>query len=156
MRRFGCRAAAAILLVMSIPGDPAHAHTAAEAQALVERGVAHLRAVGRNKAFADFNRGDGGYVDGELYIFCLDRNGIAVAHGGNPKMVGRGMPDVRGSSGQPIASEIVSLGLTQGQGWIHYSWPNPSTKRVEPKSTYVIKVDNETVCASGYYQGVPP
>ena len=32
-------------------------------------------------------------------------------------------------------------------------WPNPISKRLEPKSAYVIRVDANTVCGSGYYKG---
>ena len=149
-----CRAVA-VLGAAGIAAS-ANAHTAEEAQRLAERGVAHIREVGRDQAFADFSRPDGGFVDGELYIFCQDVSGVVVAHGGNPKLVGRNMADVRGPDGRLANAEINALGLTQGAGWLEFRWPNPATKRIELKAAYVLKVDDHTVCGSGYYKGASP
>lgn len=137
-------------------GAPANAATAAEAQALAERAVAHIHDVGRDQAFADFSRPDGGFVDGELYVFCQDASGVVLAHGGNPNLVGRNMADVRGPDGRLANVEINHIGLTQGSGWLEFRWPNPATKRIELKAAYVLKVDNQTVCGSGYYKSSSP
>jgi cytochrome c len=149
------RIAAGILCVVAA-GASAHAHTAQEAQALAERGLAHIRDLGRDQAFADFSRPDGGFVDGDLYIFCQDISGVVVAHGGNPKIVGRNMADVRGPDGRLSNVEINQLGLTKGSGWLEFRWPNPVTKRIELKAAYVLKVDDRTVCGSGYYKENTP
>jgi cytochrome c len=135
---------------------PADAHTAEEVQAFVEHAVGHIGTVGRDQAFADFSRPDGGFVDGELYIFCQDVSGIVVAHGGNPKIVGQNMSTVRGPDGRLSNVEINHLGLTQGSGWLEFRWPNPATKRIELKAAYVLKVDDRTVCGSGYYKSGDP
>ena len=135
---------------------PAAAHTAEQVKAFAERAVAHIRAVGRDQAFADFSRPDGGFVDGELYIFCQDVSGVVVAHGGNPMLVGRNLAGVRGPDGRLANVEINQLGLSQGSGWLEFRWPNPATKRIELKAAYVLKVDDRTVCGSGYYKGAAP
>jgi cytochrome c len=134
----------------------AQARSAAEAQALIERGVAHIRAVGSLQAFADFDRPDGGFIDGELYVFCLDAGGVTVANGGNPHIVGHNTSDVHGADGRRMTMEIIRLGLSQGSGWLEYRWPNPATKRIELKAVYVLKVDDQTVCGSGYYKADAP
>jgi hypothetical protein len=134
----------------------ANARTAEEAEALVERGRVHIRDVGRDRAFADFSRRDGGFVDGEFYIFCLDAAGIVAAHGGNTKLVDHAIADVRGPGGRQPGLEINAFGLAQGHGWLERRWPNPISKRIEPKAVYALKVDDLTVCGSGYYQGAQP
>lgn len=151
------RLIAIVLVVLTIARPAAAAaHTAAEVVALVQRAVAHIHEVGRERAFADFSRPDGGFVDGELYIFCQDASGVVVAHGGNPKLVGQNMADVRGPDGKLANVEINQLGLTKGSGWLEFRWPNPATKRIELKAAYVMKVDDHTVCGSGYYKGASP
>ncbi len=135
---------------------PAAARTAEEARSLAERAVAHVHAVGRDQAFGDFSRPDGGFVDGELYVFCQDASGVVVAHGGNPKIVGQDMSGVRGPDGKLSNVEINKIGLTLGRGWLEFRWPNPATKRIELKAAYVLKVDDHTVCGSGYYKGAAP
>ena len=147
---------AAVILGALVVSASAHSGTAQEAQALAERAVRHIHDVGRKQAFADFSRPDGGFVDGELYVFCQDASGVVVAHGGNPKLVGRNMADVRGPDGRLANVEINHLGLTQGSGWLEFRWPNPVTKRIELKAAYVLKVDDHTVCGSGYYKGSSP
>jgi cytochrome c len=149
------RVAMIILGTLALVGG-ANARTAAEVQAFAERAVAHIHDVGRAQAFADFTRPDGGFVDGELYIFCQDVSGVVLAHGGNPRLVGRNMADVRGPDGRLANVEINRLGLSRGSGWLEFRWPNPVTKRIELKAAYVLKVDDRTVCGSGYYKGNPP
>jgi cytochrome c len=145
-----------IMAVAIATGAAADANKADQAQALAERALDHIRDVGREQAFADFTRPDGGFVDGELYIFCQDVSGVVVAHGGNPKIVGRNMADVRGPDGRFSSVEINQLGLSKGSGWLEFRWPNPATKRIELKAAYVLKVDDHTVCGSGYYKGDSP
>jgi signal transduction histidine kinase len=153
--KFAVCGAFAVLAAFAL-GPPASARNAQDAQSLAERAVRHIADVGRDQAFADFSRPDGGYVDGELYIFCQDASGVVVAHGGNPRLVGQNLADVRGPDGRFPNIEINQLGLTQGSGWLEFRWPNPATHRVALKSAYVLKVDDHTVCGSGYYQDAPP
>ena len=146
-------AALMALLLISATALPAAARTAAEAKAFAENAVAHIKAVGATKAFADFSRPDGGFVDGELYMFCYAADGTNVAHGGNPAFVGKNLLDVKDPDGVAVNAEIIKLGLAEGTGWVDFKWPNPVSKKVEQKSAYVIKIDNKTVCGSGYYKG---
>jgi cytochrome c len=133
----------------------AEARTAEEAKALLERAVAHIQTVGRVRAFADISRPDGGFVDGELYVFCIAPDGIMLAHGGNPKLVGKNLMVLRDPEGTLTTVGIIRVGQTQGQGWLEYLWPNPGTGRVERKATYVVRIDEQTICASGYYEASP-
>lgn len=156
LRPFAARLAAVLAVATLALPPAAQARTAAEAQALAERAVDHIRDVGRERAFADFSRPDGGFVDGELYVFCQDVSGVVVAHGGNPRIVGQNMAGVRGPDGRLSNVEINQLGLSKGSGWLEFRWPNPATKRIELKAAYVLKVDDRTVCGSGYYKDSPP
>jgi cytochrome c len=123
---------------------------------LAERAVQYIYQVGRDRAFADFSRPDGGFVDGELYVFCNAANGVVLAHGGNPKLVGRNLTTVHDVLGNYPVAEVDRIGLTLGQGWHAYVWPNPATGQVQPKKSYVVQVDDNTICGSGYYQpGLP-
>jgi len=133
-------------------GGVAGARTADEAKAFAEKAVAHIKSVGEEKAFADFSRTDGGYVDGELYMFCYAPDGTNKAHGGNPSFVGKNLIGVKDPDGFPVNAEIIKLGMDKGTGWIDFKWPNPVSKKIETKSAYVIKV-NDNVCGSGYYKG---
>jgi cytochrome c len=141
---------------LSAAAWPVTAHTADEVQVLVERAAAHIRTVGPARAFADISRADGGFVDGDLYVFCDGADGTVLAHGGNPKLVGKNLGALRDAEGNQPILEVVRLGLAQGQGWLDYLWPNPEAGRVQRKVTYVLRIDDRTVCGSGYYEASPP
>jgi len=145
------RSIAAILMLSAVPVS-SRAATPEEAKAFSERAAAYIKQVGEEKAFADFTRPDGGFVDGELYVFCYDRNGVNKAHGGNPSFVGRNLLHIKDPDGKEPNYLIVRKGFDEGQGWVDFKWPNPVTKKIERKSAYVIRT-NDVVCGVGYYMG---
>ena len=79
-------AAALVIGTLAMPG---YAATADEAKAMAERAAAYITQVGPEKAFADFTRADGGFNQGELYVFCYDHDGVNKAHGANAAFVGK-------------------------------------------------------------------
>jgi len=145
-------AAAIAVLAMTACPLVSLAATAEEARAFSERAAAHIKAVGEAKAFADFTRPDGGFVDGELYVFCYDRKGMNMAHGGNRSFVGRNLLHIKDPDGIEPNALIVKMGFEHERGWVDFKWPNPVTKRIENKSAYVIHT-NDVVCGVGYYKG---
>ena len=88
------------------------------------------------------------FHDRDLYVYVYDLNGVALAHGNNPKMVGKPLIGLKDNEGKPMIKEMVDLAKTKGSGWVDFKWPNPVTKAVESKSGYVEKVD-EMLVGSG-------
>jgi cytochrome c len=127
-----------------------------QVKALVERAGSHIKAVGRERAFADFTDPRGGFVEGERYVFCIDGDGISLAHGGNPKLVGKNLQDIRDPNGVQTTVGIFRAGQTEGRGWFEYLWPNPETRRIQRKATFFLRIDDRTVCGAGYYRPDPP
>lgn len=127
------------------------AATADEAKAMSERASAHIKEVGEEQAFADFTKGAEGFKDGQLYVFCYSPEGVNLAHGGNPAFVGKNLLEVKDPDGVRANAEIIKMGETEGSGWVDFKWVNPETKKIEPKSAYVIKT-NESTCGVGYYK----
>jgi hypothetical protein len=144
--------AAAMCLLAGLPGLSAVAATPEQAKAFSERAAAYILEVGEEKAFAEFSDRNGKFVDGELYVFCYDRNGVNLAHGGNPAFVGRNLLHIKDIDGHEPNNMIVTLGFEKGSGWVDFKWPNPVTKRIESKSAYVIRT-HDAVCGVGYYKG---
>ena len=140
-----------ILSAASSALNHADAATAEQAQALVEKAAAHVKEVGEEQAFKDFTAKDGGYVDGELYVFCYNPDVTLVAIGDNPGMVGKNLRHLKDPDGKEASYELVQMGLEHGSGWVDYKWPNPVTNKIQTKSAYVIKV-NDKVCGTGYYK----
>jgi methyl-accepting chemotaxis protein len=122
-----------------------------QAMALVRRGIEHLRAVGPERAFADFSDPAGAFVQGELYLVVLDLRCLLRAHGGNPALVGRDDSDLADVDGKRFSAEFVNVARTRGQGWVDYRFMNPKRGVVEPKSSYVER-EGEYVVACGIYR----
>jgi hypothetical protein len=62
------------LLLMGV-GSITHADeygTAAEAEAMVKKAIAYLKANGKDKAFAEFSNPKGQFVDRDLYVTVYD------------------------------------------------------------------------------------
>lgn len=130
----------------------AQAATPDEAKTMSQKAAAYIKEVGAEKAFADFSRPDGGFVNGELYVFCYDHDGNNKAHGGNPSFVGKNLLHVKDPDGNEPNAMIVDTGFGQGEGWVSFKWPNPMSKKIEAKSAYVIRT-GDVVCGVGYYKG---
>lgn len=115
--------------------------TADEAMAMVKKGVAFVKANGKEKAFAEFSNQKGQFVDRDLYVMVYDMEGNNKAHGSNPKLIGKNLLEIKDADGKFIVKGLIEM-ANKGKGWFDYKWPNSVTKAVEAKSTYVEKVDD--------------
>jgi cytochrome c len=123
-----------------------------EAVAMVKKAVAHLKENGKEKAFVECgNVGNAQFHDRDLYVFVYDLNGVNVAHGNNPKMVGKNLLDMKDYDGKFIIKSFIEAANSEGKGWVDYKWPNPVTKAVESKSSYIEKVDG-LIIGCGVYK----
>ena len=122
-----------------------------EALALARKAVAHYKSVGKDKAFADFNNKTGGFVDRDLYVFVFDAKGTVLSHGANEKLIGRDLMQLKDADGKVFVKDMMDVAKAQGKGWVDYKWPNPVTKQIEAKSTYVEKAD-DVVFGVGIYK----
>lgn len=120
-----------------------------EATALVKKAVAHMKASGKEKAYADFTSGSQ-FKDRDMYVFVVDFNGVVLAHGANPKLVEKNLLELKDSDGKYFAREFIQTAKTKGSGWVDYKWPNPVTKAIEQKTTYVERVDDMLVACGVY------
>lgn len=127
--------------------------TADQAKALVERGLAHIKSVGIDKAAEDFSNKDGKWHEKDLYVFLQKFDGNTMAHGGNKGLVGKNMIDLKDANGQTFIRSMIDTAKSKGSGWVDYMWTNPQSKKVEQKSTYVVKVpDFEGLIGVGIYK----
>ena len=125
--------------------------SADEATALVKKAISFIKANGNEKAFAEFNNAKGQFVDRDLYIAVFDMNGVNVAHGANPKLIGKNLLDLKDVDGKQFIKEWYDVAAKKGSGWVDYKWTNPTTKAIEQKSTYVEKFGDHLV-ACGIYR----
>jgi putative ABC transport system substrate-binding protein len=121
--------------------------TKEEAKAMVEKAANWFKKYGRDKTLAEIQRGGtekkGAFKDRDLYIFAYDFNGVCVAQGDNPKLVGKNLYDWQDADGRYNIRGHIDLASKKGSGWSPvYKWTNPETKKIEAKMTYIKKIDD--------------
>jgi hypothetical protein len=78
--------------------------TPEEARAMLQRAVAAVKH-DKGKALDNFNKGEGGFKDGDLYVFCANASdGILTAH---PNLKGENLQEIKGKKGFPLGQEIM-------------------------------------------------
>jgi len=106
---------------------------------------------GKDKAFKEFSDPKGKFIDGEFYIYAYDFNGVCVAHGSNPKLVGQDLKDFTDPDGFKLIQALIDVAKNHEKGFQPFKWPNPLTKKSAPKIGYVEKLDENYFIGSGIY-----
>ncbi|SHH50865.1 cache domain-containing protein [Massilia sp. CF038] len=141
-------------LCFAIAGGSAWAvePTEKDAIAMTERGAALIKAKGKDEMVKRINAKDPDYVQGSLYIDMRDLySGIVLAHPINSSIVGKDLTDIPDASGKNYRREIIELAQKSGKGWVEYLYKNPASGKVEPKTTYILRVD-DVVLEAGIYK----
>lgn len=124
--------------------------TKAEAKALTEKAAAFLKANGKEKTIAEINKPKGQFDKGEMYVYALDMKGTVLGHPKNPDVVGKNTYMIPDEDGKFFRKDIVELAKTKGSGWVDYKYLNPETKKVEDKTTYVLRTGDVALCCGVY------
>lgn len=126
--------------------------TEKDAIAMAERGAAMVKAKGKEEVMKRITAKDPDFVQGSLYIDMRDvKTGIVLAHPYNPSIVGKDLTDVPDANGKKYRREIIELAAAKGKGWVDYQYKNPTTGKIEPKTTYILLVDG-VVLEAGLYK----
>lgn len=109
--------------------------------AMVESAVARIKAVGAEKAAREFMEDDRKWKAKGLYIsmYNIKKNRVVVvAHGMDQKLIGKDLTGLRDADGKLFLQE--ALKLAQEGGWVYYKWPDPVTRKLCAKASYILKV----------------
>jgi single cache domain-containing protein len=133
----------------AIAADQGQFGTEKEARAMLEKAVVAVKA-NKDKALEMFNKGDGGFKDRDLYVFCANASdGVLTAH---PYLKGEHLQDIVGKKGLPLGKEIMQ-NATEGKiSEVSYWWPRPGSEKPLEKRTFYTKVAGQN-CGVGYYKG---
>ena len=121
-----------------------------DAVAMVKKAVTFIKEQTADKAYAEFTNKDAKFIDRDLYVVVYQLDGKVLAHGSNPKFVGKDMSDAQDVDGKLYVKERVEMASKQPSFWQDYKFVNPVSKKVEPKQMYCEKLDNTAVCAGIY------
>jgi cytochrome c len=144
--------AALLLLATMTPAVAGDHATKEEAIAMVKRAVAYIKTEGTDKAYSEITGKVPQFVDRDLYVVVYRFDGKVLAHGANPKLVGKEMIDTQDVDGKYFVKERVELAQKQESFWQDYKFVNPVDKKIEPKEMYCERLDQTAVCGGVYRQ----
>lgn len=140
--------AGATLMSVAVAGDMA---TPDEAKAMSEKAQGAVNGMGSEKAFAAFANPDGGFLEKDLYVFCMDNEGVMLSHAKKPQLVGKNLKDFD-KYGDTLFQDMIAVSTGDGEGWVDYKWPYPGSDEVKEKTSYILKNSEGFFCGVGAYK----
>ena len=125
--------------------------TPEEAKEMVKKAVTYLKKTDKDTLLKEVSNSKGKFIDRDLYISVYDTNGVVLAHGVNPKIIGKDVSTLNDVDGKFFIKEILSKAKADGKGTTDYKWPHPETKAYQAKSAYYELVDG-MIISCGYYK----
>jgi hypothetical protein len=158
VRKFMIAAAPAAVIALSPPAFAQQTGgTADEAKAMLMKAVAAVR-VDEAKALDMFNKGEGGFRDRDLYVFCVSTSDATIVATGNPNLkeaLGTDMRAAENSTGEPFGAEMyAAIQKPEGQiTEVSYMSPKPGADDTPvSKVSFVTRADADLGCGVGYYK----
>jgi hypothetical protein len=156
--KFGIAAVLAAVIALSPAAFAQQTHgTADEAKAMLMRAIAAVKA-DKAKALDMFNKGEGGFRDRDLYVFCANVSDGTIVAIGNPNLkpaLGMDVRAAQNSTGKAFGAEIyAAIQRPEGQiTEVSYTSPTPGADdTLLAKVSLVARADNDLGCGVGYYK----
>jgi hypothetical protein len=144
-------AASAVVLAFS-PTAFAQQTDGTAAKAMLMKAVAAVKA-----ALDMFNKGEGGFLDRDLYVFCFNGSDAKAVADGNPnakELIGLDARTLKDSTGKPFGAEqYAAYQKPEGElTEVSYMFPRPGADKTPvQKVSFSTKV-GDLVCGVGYYK----
>jgi hypothetical protein len=148
--------AAVLTLSPTVFGQKSDHGTAAEAKAMLSKAEAAVKA-DKTKALDMFNKGEGGFLDRDLYVFCANVSDGKIVAQGNPdakQVLGQDQRTLKDVNGKNFGRDLYAAGQKpEGQiTEVSYMFVRPgSGPKPVPKVSLVTRVA-DLVCGVGYYK----
>ena len=130
--------------------------TADQAKAMLTKAVAAVKA-DKAKALDEFNNGTGGFLQGDLYVFCdniSDGKVVALANPNAKNLIGQDSRTFKDSTSKNFGMELFAA-ASKPEGEItvtDYLFPKPGADKTPvQKESFTTKV-SDLVCGVGYYK----
>jgi cache domain-containing protein len=124
--------------------------TPADAKAMFEKALVALKA-DKAKAIEMFNKGEGGFRDRDLYVFCFDaKTGIFNAQVVK-SLLGTDIRLVKEKDGSPLGQKIFDAVKEGATNTVSYNFPRPGSDVPVAKESFVTAVGDQA-CGVGYYK----
>ena len=137
--------AAALPTVASMSSEPA-------AIAMLKKAATQYQKLGPDAAKAEFNKPDGEYVSGELYVFCASNADHKFnVHPLNKALLGVDLYNLKDVDGFEFGKAIMTSAQVGKINTVDYKWTNPTTKTIGEKRAYFESFGTDT-CVVGIYK----
>jgi Single Cache domain 2 len=129
--------------------------TAEEAKAMLTKAISAVKA-DRAKALEMFSKGEGGFKDRDLYVFCANvSDGKLVAHV-NPQLINVDVRTLKDSAGNNFGQINFDLGIKAKEGEITqsppYLFPRPGPDKTPASKVAFMSKIGDVYCGVGYYK----
>ena len=142
----------ALMIAITMTAGLASAQVATpdDAVAMVKKGVASIKTKGKEKTLAEINDTQGSFRARDLYLTVYSKDGVALAHGANNRMVGTQLQDIRDGDGYSYLRERIEIARTRPVFWQDIKYVNPLTREIKAKAVYCEVAGDVVVCGSVY------
>lgn len=120
-------------------------------KSFVDEAIDYADENGKDAAIKEFNDLNGTFVRDNLYIYAFDYNGTTLSLPYQPQLIGTDLSKLQDPYGVNY-TQVEILLAQQGGGFIFYHYYNPAhNMTLEPKMSYVRKVDDTWWLGAGIY-----
>jgi signal transduction histidine kinase len=130
--------------------------TATEANAMLDKAVVAVKA-DKAKTLDTINKGEGGFLDRDLYVFCFNAgDGKIVATGSTSpaakKAIGQDIRTLKDATGKMYGPDLYAAAKEGQITEVSYMFPKPGADSTPvAKVSFVTKV-GDLGCGVGYYK----
>ena len=108
---------------------------------MVKRAQAMFKLDGLDATIAAVNdKSTPEFHDGDLYVFIYDKDGVCLANGARPALVGKNLISLKDQDGKYLIRDMLDIAYGPGSGWLTYKWPSPVTNKIEDRGAYIEKM----------------
>ncbi|AKB46695.1 hypothetical protein MSKOL_0918 [Methanosarcina sp. Kolksee] len=120
-------------------------------KSFVGEAIDYANESGKDAAIAEFNNQNGTFIRDGLYIYAFDYNGTTLALPYQPELIGTDLSGLQDPYGVNYTRVEIFL-AQQGGDFLFYHYYNPARNMtLEPKMSYVQKVDDTWWLGAGTY-----
>jgi len=150
MRNTGKLIVVIAIMATGTAAQAADQGTADEAVAMTKKAVDYIKTATPEKAYGEITAKDPRFTDRDLYVIVYDLQGKCLAHGANAKLVGKDLIENEDADGKPYVKERIDLAKAKATFWQDYKFTDPTTRKIEQKSTYCERLNDTAVCVGIY------
>ena len=127
--------------------------TAQEARAMLDKAVAAVKE-DRDVALITFQKGEGGFKDRDLYVFCSRLSDGKALAGPVSVLTGTDQRTLKDSTGKEFGKELYAAGMKpEGQVTeVSYMFPKPGTTAPAVPKVSLVTRAGDLGCGVGYYK----